>query len=354
MKMLKHAFAISLLFAGALVAVAQANATTLEAAVKTAFLQGSDVASSTQSLQTARSDLTKLQSDPTTLVVSLTQGLQAVTLSTLQLNASRITVFGNVTTAYLNLYEAQQNLEVLSAQVALESRNLDVTKAKLAQKNGTALDVRKSENTLANAKQNLANQKAQLPTLSNKLEVLLGADLKGDLTVADPSAFKEIKYDLAGLEKGLDLNLPSVLQAAQGVELQMLNVKLANNDYTPANTLTDAKSNLQTAQRNVETARKNGLTNLRDAARNVSSTLEAIRIARVSLQNDSDSLKQDQQRFKNGSVSRVQLQSSEVAVLKSSYSLTQAQDSYTKALNALSFAAGRDITGMIAKIGGGS
>ncbi len=353
MKIVKHAFTVSLLLVGAL-AAAQVSATTLEVLLKTAFLKGADVASSTQSLQTARSDLTKLQSDPTTLVVSLTQGQQAVTLAITQLNASRITVLGNVTTAYLNLYEAQQNLEVLTAQVALDSRNLDVIKAKLAQKNGTELDVRKSENTLANSKQNLANQKAQLPTLSNKLEVLLGSDLKGDLTVADPPAFKEVKYDLATLEKALDANLPSVLQAVQSLELATLNVKLADNDYTPSNTLTDAKNSQTTAQRNLETARKNGVTNLRDAARNVASTLEAIRIAQVSLQNDSDSLKQDQQRYKNGSISRVQLQSSEVAVFKSAYSLGQAQDSYTKALNALSLSAGLDISGLVAKLSGGA
>ena len=353
MKIVKHAFTVSLLLVGAL-AAAQVSATSLESAVKTAFAKGAELASSTQTLQTARSDLNKLQSDPTTLVVSLTQGQQAVTLANVQLASSRITVLGNVTTAYLNLYEAQQNLEVLTAQVALETRNLEVTKAKLAQKNGTELDVRKSENTLSNAKQNLANQKAQLPTLSNKLEVLLGSDLKGDLTVADPPAFKEVKYDLANLEKSLDTSLPTVLQAVQSLELAALNVRLADNDYTPSNTLSDAKDSQTTARRNLETARKNGFTNLRDAARNVASTLEAIRIARVSLQNDSDSLKQDQQRFKNGSLSRVQLQSSEVAVLKSAYSLTQAQNSYTKALNALSLAAGQDITGVIAKIGSGS
>lgn len=353
MKIAKHAFTIPLLLTGAL-GVAQVSVTTLEAAVKTAFAKGAEVASSTQTLQTARSDLVKLQSDPTTLVVSLTQGQQAVTLSTVQLTSSRITVLGSVTTAYLNLFEAQQNLEVLSKQLALDSRNLEVTKAKLAQKNGTELDVRKSENTLANAKQNLANQKAQLPTLSNKLEVLLGSDLKGDLTVADPPAFKEIRVDINAFEKSLDANLPTVLQAVQSVELATLNVKLADNDYTPINTLTDAKNSLQTAQRNLETARKNGVTNLRDAARTVTSTLEAIRIARVGLRNDSDSLKQDQQRYKNGSISRVQLQSSEVAVLKSAHSLGQAQNSYIKALNALSSGAGQDITGTIAKIGVGA
>jgi outer membrane protein TolC len=347
------ALVLTFALAGSLV-VAQQTAVTLEAAVKTAFARGADLASSAQSLQTAQDDLRVAQADPTTLAVAMTQARQGVALAQAQLNNSRITVMGNVSTAYLNLYEAQQNLEILNAQVALDSRNLDVAKAKLAQNNGTALDVRKAETTLATSRQNLANGKAQLPTLSNRLEVLLGSDLKGDLTVADPPAYKEVKVDLAALEKGLDANLPSVLQSAQGVELQTLNVKLADNDYTPANTLSDAKSALSSAQRTLDTARKNAVTTLRDAARNVTATLESVKIAQTSLQNDNDSLKQDQQRFKNGSISRVQLQTSELTVLRSQYAVAQAQDNYTKALNTLSGAAGVDVTGMVARIGGGS
>jgi outer membrane protein TolC len=348
----RGALALSLVLGS--LALAQQTALTMDAAVKTAFSKGADIASSAQSLQTAQDDLRVAQADPTTLVVALTQSKQAVALAQTQLNASRITVLGNVATAYLNLYEAQQNLEILNAQVALDSRNLDVAKAKLAQNNGTALDVRKAETTLATSRQNLANGKAQLPTLSNRLEVLLGSDLKGDLTVADPPAYKEVKYDLAALEKGLDANYPSVQQAAQSVELQTLNVKLADNDYTPINTLTDAKSALASAQRSLDTARKNAVTTLRDSARNVTNTLEQVKIANTSLQNDADTLKQDQQRFKNGSISRVQLQTSELTVLRSQYALTQAQDNYFKALNALSSAAGVDVTGMVARIGGGS
>ena len=74
--------------------------------------------------------------------------------------------------------------------------------------------------------------------------------------------------------------------------------------------------------------------------------------AQVSLHNNNGTLKQDQQRYQNGSISRVQLQSSQTAVLKSSYGVNQADNNYTKALNARSSSAGLEITGMIAGIAG--
>lgn len=347
---LRSAFVTTILLAGA-VALAQ-NAMTLETAVKTALERGADIATSTQSLLTARADLGVKQADPTTLVVALTQAQQSVALETARLAAKRIEVMGNVSTAYLNLSEAQQNIEVLSAQIALDTRNLEVARAKLSQKNGTELDVRRAENTLATSRQNLANGRAQLPTLSNKLEVLLGSELKGDMNVADPPAFKEVKYDLAALEKALDSRLPTVLQASQSVELQTLNVKLADNDYTPANTLADAKANLLTAQRNLETTRKNAVTNLRDAARTVSNALETVKLNQTALQNERDTLKQDGTRFKNGTITRVQLQQSELGVLQAEYKLAQSQNTYLKALNTLSSNAGVDVSGTLEKIGG--
>jgi outer membrane protein len=335
-------------------AFTQSSATTLETALKTSLERGADIATSVQSLLSARADLQVKQSDPTTLVVSLTQAQQSVALETARLSAKRIEVMGNVTTAYMNLYEAQENLKVLNAQVALDTRNLEVARAKLSQKNGTELDVRKAESTLSTSKQNLANQKAQLPTLSNKLEVLLGAELKGDITVADPPAYKEVKVDSAALEKSLETRLPTMVQAMQGVELQTLNVKLADNDYTPANTLADAKANLLTAQRTLDTTRKNAVTSLRDAVRSVNSALETVRLNATSLQNERDGLKQDGQRFKNGTITRVQLQQSELSVLQAEYKLTQSQNTYFKALTSLSSAAGVDVTGMLEKIGGGA
>ncbi len=348
----RHATVALVLLAGA--ATLAQTALTMESAVKSALERGADVATSTQALLTARADLQVKQNDPTTLVVSLTQAQQTAALAAVNLTAQKITVMGNVATAYLNLYEAQENLAILNAQVALDAKNLEVAKAKLAQKNGTDLDVRKAENTASQSRQNLANQKAQLPTLSNRLEVLLGQDLKGDLQVSDPPAYKEVKLDAAALEKALDTRLAVVLKASQTVELQTLNVKLADNDYTATNTLADARANLLSAQRDLDTARKTGVTTLRDAVRSLNNALETVKLNQTTVQNEQDGLKQDQQRYKNGTISRLELSQSELSVLKARLALTQAQDSYLKALNTVSSAAGVDVSGLLAKLGGGS
>jgi outer membrane protein len=337
------------LFAG--FTLAQTNSQTLEGSLKLALDRGSEIANSRASLETARADLTVKMADPTTLAAQMLGANQTLALEEVRFSSKRIEVLGNVSTAYFNLFEAQENIEVLQAQLGLDSRNLEVAQAKLSQKNGTELDVRKAQNTVASSRQNLANANAQIPTLSNRLEAVLGLGLKGDLRVSAPSKFAEIKFDLAALEAGLDKNVSSVLQSAQSVDTQELNVKLADNDYTAANTLRDAKTNLETAKRNFETAKKNAITTLRDSSRNVNNSLETVKLRQTDFQNDTDSLRQDQQRFKNGTISRVALQQTEVSAKRSEYNLFTAQNNYFKAINSLSSAAGIDVSKMLDKVG---
>jgi outer membrane protein len=325
---------------------AQSAALTLESSMTQAFTKGPDLASSQATLKNAQADLVAKEADPSTLVVTLTQARQTMVLNTAQLEAQKLTVMSNVLTAYLNLFESQESIKVLTAQLDLDTRNLDVTKAKLAAKNGTPLDVSKAESTLSASKQTLADAKAQLPILSNRLEVLLGATAN-NLTVNAPPAFKETKVDQAALESGLEKRLPSVLQAAQAVELANLNVRLSDNEYTPPATLRDAKTTLENAQRTLDTTRTNAVTGLRDAARTVSNALEKVRIANQNLQNAESSLAQDQTKFKSGTISKLNLQTTEVSTLNSRFASLQATDTYLKALAALSITSGVDQTALV-------
>ncbi len=325
---------------------AQQGALTLESAMTQAFTKGPDLASSQATLKNAQADLIAKQADSSTLVVTLTQARQTTALNAAQLEAQKLNVMSNVLTAYLNLFEGQESIKVLTAQLELDTRNLDVTKAKLAAKNGTPLDVSKAESTLAASKQNLADAKAQLPILSNRLEVLLGANTT-NLTVTAPSAFKETKIDQTALENGLETRLPSVLQAAQALDLAKLNVQLSDNEYTPPATLRDFKTQLENAQRSLDTTRTNAVTGLRDAARGVTNALEKVRIANQNLQNAESSLTQDQTKFKSGTISRLNLQTTEVTALNSRLASLQATDTYLKALAALSLASGVDQTGLV-------
>ncbi len=318
---------------------------TLESSMTQAFTKGPDLATSQATLKNAQADLAAKQSDPSTLVIAMTQAQQTLALNTAQLEAQKLSVMSNVAGAYLNLFEGQENVKVLQAQLDLDAKNLDVAKAKLAAKNGTQLDVSKADSTLSASKQSLADAKAQLPILSNRLEVMLGTNT-GNLTVGAPPAFKEVKIDQATLEKSLETRLPSVLQASQAVDLANLNVRLSDNEYTPPATLRDFKTQLENAQRTLDTTRTNALTSLRDANRNVSNALEQVRIAKQNLDNATESLSQDQAKFKSGTISAVQLQTTQVTALRARYTYTQSTDSYLRALASLSTASGVDQIGL--------
>ena len=328
-------------------AIGQAALLNLNTAIQQTFSKGPDLASSIATLKNAQADLAAKEADPSTLIVPLTQARNTATLNAVQLQAKQIEVTGSLTTAYLNLFEAQENIAVLGAQVTFDARNLEISKAKLEAKNGTSLDVSKAESTLAASRQNLTDAKANLPIFSKRLEVYLGSVNPEPLTVSEPPAFKEIKFELGTLEKELESRLPSVLQVAQSLQLAELNVKLADNDYTPPATLRDAKTTLENAQRSLETTRSNALTQLRDDNRSVLNALENVKIAQQNLENANTSLRQDQTKLKTGTISRVQLQQTEVAALRAQYSYTQAVDSYWRALTTLSNASGIDVIGLV-------
>jgi outer membrane protein TolC len=350
---LKLVFIALIVVAGAAITQTAAQTATtridLPNAVRQAFTRGPDLASAQATLTNARADLASKESDPSTLIVPLTQARNTVILNAAQLEGQKLTVMANVMTAYLNVFEAQENFKILEAQVALDTRNLDVARARLAARNGTQLDVSRAENALSGSRQSLVDARANLPILSNRLEPLLGLPLNANLTVANPPAFKEVKIDAAALENNLEKRLASVLQVAQSVELAELNVRLSDNDYTPPATLRDAKVSLENAQRNLDTVKKNALTGLRDAVRAVANALERVRIADRDLDNAEASLKQDQTRFNNGTISRLALQTTEVTTLRSRFAYTQATNAYWRALAQLSTASGLDQTGLVAQ-----
>ncbi len=351
MKHRSRFFLISFAIVLGVAATAQAQSLGFLDALKQAFANGPDLATSQTTFANAKADLLAKEADPSTLIVPLSQAKQSASLEAARVEAKKLEVAQSVGANYIALFEAQENLKILEAQLALDARSLEIAKAKLAAKNGTTLDVAKAENAVSVSKQNLSDAKANLPILSNKLEPLLGLALNANLVATALPVLKPSKINLTELEKTLIMRLPSVLQASQSVDLNQLNVQLADNDYTPTATLRDAKSNLQNASRNLETVRKNAVTNLRDAARGLDNAAEKIRIANKDYDNATEALGQDQTKFKSGTISRFALQQSELAALRAKYSYSQTNNAYFKALLQLSVAAGQDMTGFVDKAG---
>ena len=327
--------------------LAQNQPQTLVQVLRQAYAQGPSLQSAQATLQNASIQLEALKADPSTLVVARTSAQQAYDLAKANLEATRLSVMQSVVNAYLGLYEEQQNVELLQAQVALNQRNFDVAKARQSAGNATALDVARAQTTLDSSKQSLTNAQTQIPILSAQLAALLGVGSLGNFTAVAPAAPKNVQVDLAALNKDLFSRLPSVLQAQQAVDTAALNVKLYDNDYTPAVSLQAAKTSLVNNQRALVTAQQNVQTSLSNAYQTAQSYYKQISIAQQSVANAQKVVDQDQVALKAGTISALQLQTDQVSLKSAQYSALQAVDSYWKALAALSVAAGQDFTGLV-------
>lgn len=318
----------------------------LEKVLEAAFQGNPTLQSAQVALQNAEIQLKAKEQDPTTLILDLTQARQAYALSQGNLAYTRLQVLRDVVNAYLSLFENQQNIGVLKAQVALAERNLQVAKARQAAGNATSLDVARAQATLDTARQNLATAQGQTPILAAQLAVLLGLSDLGPTPLAPPPEPPRLQVDLETLSRGVLEKLPQVLQAQQAVAYNELQVKLYDNDYTPALALKTAQLSLQNNRKALSVAEQNALTSLKNAYQAAQAAYGAIALAQSSLENAKKVLEQDQAAYRAGTVSALQVETDQVSVLTAEYSLLQAKNAYWRALLALSLAAGEDLTGL--------
>ncbi|WP_223299649.1 TolC family protein [Meiothermus taiwanensis] len=142
-----------------------------------------------------------------------------------------------------------------------------------------------------------------------------------------------------------------MLQAQQAVELAQLNVKLADNDYTPAVQLNTAKTSLENNLRTLQTAQQNAQTSLTNAYQAAQSAYKNIALAQANLANAQKVVEQSQAALRAGTISALQLQTDQVSLRSAEYALVQALGSYWRALAAFSVAAGQDFTGLVRAAG---
>jgi len=335
-------------------AAQQAPALDLAQALTRAYAQGTALATARTNLQNGQLQLQAAQSDPSTLVVQRTQAQSAVALDQVTVESTKLQVLQSVVSAYLALYEAQQNVALGQAQLDLADKNLAVAQAKYQDGNATALSVSQSRTAQQSARQALANAQAKVPVSAAQLATLLGVTDLGAVAVAPPPDFPQVTLALAELQNGLLERLPSVVQARQSVDLYGLQVKLYDNDYTPRMTYQTAKTSLDNAQRTLDTARRNASTSVANAYQAAKNAWASVAIARQNLANGQEILAQDQAALEAGTVAAVQVQADQVNVASARYSLLQSVDTYRNALVTLSVSAGRDLTGLVEPAASGS
>ncbi|MBZ9713558.1 TolC family protein [Deinococcus multiflagellatus] len=325
--------------------VQSATALTLPSAVARALAQGVDVTSARASLQKAQANLRAVRADPTSLITTLTQAEQEVAAQAAVLDAAKLGAAQAAISGYLSAYEGAARVTLAGAQVGLSERNLKIAQARLAARTATALDVSRAQNALNSDRQDLASARASLPVLEASLARTL--NLQGDLNLSAPPAAPKLSVTLAALQAGLEKRLPSLVQAANGAALAALQVRLSDNDYTPARTLEDARVAAQNAQRTLDDALRAAQTGVRDAYRAAQDAQERVALAREALQNARTALTQAQARLKAGTAAAVEVQQAQLQVSQAEFSLTQAQGGVWRALAGLGTASGVDVTGLV-------
>ncbi|GHG28486.1 transporter [Deinococcus indicus] len=340
-----HLTALMLAVTG--LASAQTGRLTLQGAVTRALESGADVTTARANLQKAQANLRAVRADPTTPVTTLTQAEQDVAGQAATLAATKLATAQTVITQYLGASDTAERLSVAAAQVALSERQLKIAQARLAARVATTLDVSRAQNALNGDRQDLQSAREQLPVLEAQLARSLNLPAGTDLTLSAPPAPPKLSVTLAALQAGLDKRLPALVQAANGSVFAALQVKLADNDYTPARTLEDARVSAQNAQRSLDDATRNAATQVRDAYRTVQDAQERVALARESLANTQTSLTQAQARLKAGTAAAVDVQQAQVQAQQAALNVTQASGNVWKALAALGSAAGLDVTGLV-------
>lgn len=320
---------------------------TLSSAVSRALQNGPDVTSARANLQKAQANLRAVRADPTSIITTLTQAEQDTAAQAASLQGSKLSTAQTVIGQYTDAYEAQSRINLARAQVNLDERNLQIARARLQARVATQLDVNRAQTALSSSRQKLADAQAQLPVQEAKLARLLGLNSGTNLVLAAPPTPPKLSVSLATLQSGLEKRLPRLVQAANGVALAQLQVKLSNNDYTPARTLQDAQIALANAQRGLNDGTRASSNGVSEAYRAVQSAQQQVNVARQQASNAQTALSQAQARLKAGTAAAIEVQQAQVQSQQATLGVQQAQDGLWQALAALSAASGTDVTGLV-------
>lgn len=322
---------------------AQAASVTLNSAVTAALNNNADVKTAQANLDKAAAASKAAQADPSTLVTARLTTSNALAASQAGLRDAKLSTLQSTVTAYTNLLEAQENVELQTLQVQNDTKSVQVAQTKRSIGNATNLDVQNAQNALSASQQTLADARAQVNLVSAKLGTLTG--MGSGLKAAGITSVPKLTVTLGSLQGGIG-TLNSLVNASGDVSEAQLGVKLANNDFTPARTLQDAQTALANAQRTFNSTQKSALQTLASTYQTAQNTYELLRVAQSREAAAQKQYNQDALRLKSGTISPVELQSSQLILKKAQFARLQAQDNVLTALAALSVASGKNLTGI--------
>jgi outer membrane protein TolC len=301
---------------------------TLQSALALAAQQGA-VRIAQLALRNDRADLKRAQLNPLETRLPLLQAEQAVALDQAKLVGALSQARSQIVTAYCGVLEAeqQQSLATLAASVAGES--VKIAQIQLANGSSTQLNLQSAEQSLASSQKNLLAAQNGLALADADLVNLIGPFLKlaglGPLPPLPDS----------GVLKPLLAQNSSLLQAEQQVALAKTQLAMLNPAYSSLQQIATAKSALSQARQARSDAQSSLLLQLKNLYDQVVSAHKALKVESEALSVAQAQLATDQQRYRGGLISQIQLLQSQLSEAQAAVAERQAKDAYLEAIYAL-------------------
>ncbi|WP_390901748.1 efflux transporter outer membrane subunit [Sphingomonas alpina] len=153
--------------------------------------------------------------------------------------ATRLTLVGDIANAWLNYAADQSLLKIAQDTAASAERSVKLTKARLDGGVAPRTDLSQSQLVLAQAQSDLAQQTTALAQDVNLLQLLVGAPVDTALLPGTiDEAGKTVAELPAGLDSGILLRRPDVLQAEYGLRASNAEIGAARAALFPRISLT--------------------------------------------------------------------------------------------------------------------
>ncbi len=300
-----------------------------------------------RALADARADLRRTDADPLALRLDRLQATQAVALAEAELRVARFGAYQEIGAAYMDALEATAQ-RALAAQAAdLAERSAEIAAIRAERGAATDLDVRDAENDLAGARSDLAAARDGETLARTNLASLLGvaADDLGTLAELPDAWVATPTPDPDALVARLE-ETPTVLRAAQGLEVARTARDLLDPAYAAAQDLEDADSRIAGAETGLAEARRALAIAVRSLVDRVASARERLDVARDALANARDRDAVDRSRLDAGLISDVAYERTRLATTQADLAALQAEHAVVRAALTLQADTGLALEGL--------
>lgn len=300
-----------------------------------------------RTLRDARADLRRTDADPLALRLDVLQANQAVALAEAELRVARFGAYQEIGAAYMDALEATAQRALADTAADLAARSAEIAAIRAERGAATDLDVRDAENDLASARSDLAAARDGEALARTNLASLLGVPPTELGTLAPiPDTWVATPTPDADALVGRLETTPTVLRAAQGLEVARTARDLLDPAYAAAQDLEDADSRIGEAEDGLAEARRGLAILVRSLVDRVASAHDRLDVARDALANARDRDAVDRSRRDAGLISDVAYDRTRLATQQADLAALQAEHAVVRAALTLQADTGLALEGL--------